>query len=364
MPSSNGELGASVLARVRASIECEHLFGRRASVLVAVSGGADSLCLLDCLARLGRSVARRLTVGHVDHGFRAASAADAAFVQATTEARGLDCTIVTVDGPGYMRTYRVGMEAAARALRYRALGMMAAERGASVVATGHTRDDSVESVLLHLIRGSGLAGLGGISPVEWLDLRMLGPGDEGGMQPLTIVRPLLNVTRSETAGYCLARGLAWRTDPTNADTRLLRNRVRQHLLPVLRTYNPAIDTVLGRMARVLRDDEQVLHHLAAQKQARLVSIDDGTARVSLAAWLRQPIGVQRRLAKRLVEQLRPGIEIGADAIERIRAVAQTGGPARAGLAGGLEVRRHGAELRIGQDRAHSARADGEGDGGR
>lgn len=200
-------------------------------VLVAVSGGADSLVLLDCLLAIRDALRLELVVGHVDHGLRAGSQADAVAVAAHAAALALPCLRVRVD-------VRAGaprgatLEQAARDARYAALHRMAGEAGSRRIATGHTRTDQAETVLMRMIRGTGPLGLGGVAPRR---------DDE-------VVRPLLCAGRDEVHAWAAAHALPVRPDPSNTDTRHLRNRVRAQLLPMLRDFNPRIESLLSELA--------------------------------------------------------------------------------------------------------------------
>ena len=296
---------------------------------MAVSGGADSLCLLDALVATVARPERRLVVGHVDHRLRATSSHDAEHVRAVAAGYGLRCEVRTIDVAGLAAAEGRGIEEAARLARYRTLRDLLIGPGTPVVATGHTRDDSVETVLLHLLRGSGRAGLGGISEDERFD--------RDSLPTLRIVRPLLGVGRADTVAYCDARGIRWLTDETNVDPRFARNRVRAHLLPVLRTYNPAVDQSLLRMARAIRDEDAWLDAVARRRWRRIGAVDDG-ATLSLPGWQRQPRAIRRRLVRLIAQSL--GVdEVGFEAVERALAVGSEGGPPRAELGGGLSIER-------------------------
>jgi len=200
-------------------------------VLVAVSGGADSVALLILLRDLRPVLSLDLVVGHVDHGARPSAADDADFVQCLVETLGVPFTLRRV----HCETRGRSFEEEARNRRYEALHEMAREVGATRIATGHTATDQAETVILRLIRGTGPLGLAAILPAT----------REG------IVRPLLCATREEVRDFLRSRGQAWREDPTNADRRFLRNRVRAEVLPLLRDLNPRIDFTLTALAEDL-----------------------------------------------------------------------------------------------------------------
>ena len=350
MPSSDADPVSRVVDTVRATIAEEGLLPPRGRCVVAVSGGADSICLLDVLARLHGP--RRLVVAHVDHGFRPESARDAAHVAALAEGLGVTCESVRVDGPALARTLGIGLELAGRILRYTALVEIAAGHRAARVATGHTRDDGSESMLMHLIRGSGLAGLRGIAASQTLDVGALALTGERGVPSaasarLHVIRPLLHVGRADTGAYCHARGLAWLADPTNDDPRHLRNRVRHHLLPVLRTYNPAVDAALERTARVLREDAAWIERHVRGRWRQMGTLDGDVVRIEATRFRRQPTGLQRHLVRHAVSLIgTAGETLGLDAVERALGVAAPDGPPRAQLGGGLVVTRAGDRLEI------------------
>ena len=219
-------------------------------VAVAVSGGADSLALLHALRVLAGPRRWRLAVVTVDHGMRPGSAADAAFVADHAKAIGLPARVCTLT-PGDLARHRpAGPEGAARAARYEALWPAADELGCSWLATGHTLDDQAETVLLQLLRGAGPDGLAGMA-----------------VRAGRLLRPLLGVRRAETRACCVALGLDWREDPTNADDGPLRNRVRQRLLPLLEELRPGATQVLARTAALAADERDWLDPLVAEALA-------------------------------------------------------------------------------------------------
>ncbi len=207
-------------------------------LVAAVSGGADSLALLHALHCLRDSHRLSLSVAHVDHGLRTTSAQDAEFVRESAAAIGLPCTVIAVDVP--RRPDGSFSEAAAREARYQALTSVGAQTGATVVATGHTADDQAETVLLHAVRGAGLAGLRAMSVLSDA------PIDDGA--GIRLFRPLLSVRRSETQAYCRELGLLPLEDETNDDIRIPRNLVRLKVAPLLERLNPQAVAALARLA--------------------------------------------------------------------------------------------------------------------
>lgn len=213
--------------------------------VVAVSGGADSVALLRALEAVP---VQPLVVAHIDHRLRGSeSDRDAEFVQELAARLGLPCRVKVVD----IASLGGNMEATARRVRYEFLAEVAAETSARWIATGHTAGDQAETVLLRLIRGSGLQGLRGIAAKRI-------SRDPTVTQGRAIIRPLLSVTRAEVLEYLSEIGQPFREDATNADSRFSRNRVRHELLPMLETFNPDVVTALAHLASQAGEAFEVL----------------------------------------------------------------------------------------------------------
>ncbi len=211
-------------------------------LVVGVSGGPDSVCLLHILAGLKKTLGVRLHIAHLNHMLRGAeSDADADYVSALAHELGIPATIERREVKAYQKAHRLSLEEAARDVRYAFFSEVACSLGADTVAVGHTADDQIETILMHLVRGTGLAGLRGMQPLS----TMRSPGGA----ELRIVRPLLEVSRAETEAYCAAQGLSPRSDSSNLLPNQLRNKIRSQLIPLLREYNPDIDEALLRLAR-------------------------------------------------------------------------------------------------------------------
>ena len=221
--------------------------------VVACSGGADSLALTDAMLQAGFA----MCVCHVEHGLRGAAAqADADFVLSWCAARGVRCEVCRVKAGEYAQVHGLSEEDAARQLRYRALASVLEKTGAAAVVTAHQQDDQAETVLLHLLRGSGLRGAGTVTI----------PADEAGQAPVSVqvLRPLLTLTGAALRAYCRARRLTWREDHTNAELRYTRNRVRRQLMPLLYSFNPNITKGLSRLAQVARADADFVRGAALE----------------------------------------------------------------------------------------------------
>ena len=200
-------------------------------VIAAVSGGPDSMALLELLRELQHEFRFTLGAAYFDHRIRADSVRERALVEHLCSSHGIPLFSGAEDVPSVRRRHRIGLEEAARIARYRFLEDAAAGWLADRVALGHTRDDQIETVMHHIIRGSGWRGLAGMQPQRGI-----------------FIRPLLGCTRAELVDLLRSRGIRYAIDKSNRDNRLLRNRIRNLLLPYLRrSYNPAIDDALVRM---------------------------------------------------------------------------------------------------------------------
>jgi tRNA(Ile)-lysidine synthase len=276
---------ARVLERVTATARKHRMFEARQTVMVACSGGPDSLCLLHALVLLRRLFRIRLAVFHFDHRLRAGSEADAAYVRRQADRLGLPFFLrEAIDRP------RAGqsVEAWARLARYAALTEVAAEAGADRAALGHTLDDQAETVLLGLARGGGLEAVAGIAPVA--SVPPLG---------LTAVRPLLSVTRQEIVAFCRALRLRPRQDPSNLDPRFLRNRVRGDVLPFLEErLDRNLRATLARTAEHVRSDAAYLEAVASDAAGRITTVLDEEVRLDAAALASLP----RPIAARVIRQ--------------------------------------------------------------
>ena len=257
-----------VESRVAAALERADYAGSGTLLLVAVSGGPDSMALLHCLVRLRESLGIRLHVAHLNHNFREEADEDARFVAATARTLGIPCSVGKADPTAYQKEAGISsFEEAAREVRYGYLAGIASEIGAQAVALGHTEDDLAESVLMHIIRGSGLHGLRGMAELSMWKGR-------DGTQSVALFRPLLEVTKQQTAEYCRTLGVSFRADPANRLLRFTRNRVRQQLLPELATYNPRISQALARLSRATGLETDFIDR-EVDKLWPVIAIEDG-----------------------------------------------------------------------------------------
>ena len=273
------------------------------AVLVGVSGGPDSVALLQLLREVGPSLRLSLEVAHVDHGIRGRqSRDDCEFVRGMAARLSLPFHLARLDlgeaaderGPG-------NLEARARERRYRFFAQVASERRMGKVAVGHNRDDQVETMLMWLLRGCGPEGLQGMPPA-----RPLARSPEGAGPPV-LIRPLLDVSREEILAFLESRGLDHREDPTNRDPRYLRNWLRGAVLPELRSRSDgAMERRLARLGGMLRSDHALLERQAAAAypgvarggaldRAGFLALDPGFRPRMARFWLRRELGTLRRI---------------------------------------------------------------------
>ena len=300
------------------------------TVLIGVSGGADSVALLHVLMNLASALRLRLHVLHVDHGLRPDSAHDAEFVRALGARLGVPVDAVGVSvGTG-------SVEAAARAARHAALEAAAERLGAARIALGHTADDQAETLMMRVLEGTGVRGLAGIPPVRG-----------------RVIRPLIESRHREAVAALTTAGLSWLEDPSNRDPRFFRNRVRHALLPRL-ADEAGGDLVarLGRLARRAREAVDALDSLAAAELSRLGRAEDDGALVlsrSALASLPRPVAAEvLHLAAGRFGSRAPLRAWGHRGLRRILADAQ---PRRAFRLGGVVLEVSGDRVRVGAARA-------------
>jgi tRNA(Ile)-lysidine synthase len=289
-----GENQPSLEQRVLGFIR-EHRLLPEDSLVVAVSGGADSVCLLHILANLQEELKIKLHIAHLNHQLRGAdSDADAKYVADLASKLGIPCTIEKRDVKGYQARERLSLEEAAREVRYRFLAEVAKSIGTGRAAAGHTKDDHIETILMHLIRGSGTRGLRGLQPSTlW----------QSGANGLTIIRPLLEISHEETEEYCRRHKLSPRLDASNLSLSPLRNRVRQQLRPLLESYNPAIAEALLRTGRITDDEISFFDEQVGRLWDEVIRQEGKTIILDKAAFEPLDPALKRYLLRAAVEKL-------------------------------------------------------------
>ncbi len=278
-------------ARLHRTLRSRHLVEPNQRLLVAVSGGQDSLCLIKLLLDLQPNWGWQLGIAHCDHRWRSDSQANANYVQQLAR---------TWETPFYCQTASQPLpsEAAARQWRYEALSAIAQANSYSCILTGHTASDRAETLLYNLMRGSGAEGL---QALTWR--RLLLPG-------LVLVRPLLEFTRAQTAQFCQDMQLAVWEDGTNQDLKYARNRIRQELLPYLQThFNPQVESALSQTAELLQAEVEYLEQAADQLLKRAEPEAEGMAssclRLNRRVLQAAPLALQRRVMRQILQQILP-----------------------------------------------------------
>lgn len=283
-------------------------------VVLGVSGGADSLCLLDLFARSGQPV----LVAHLNHRLRPEAGQETQFVAGLARERGLPFTSREEDVAAYALQERLSIEDAARRLRYRFLFETARDHGAAAVAVAHQADDQVETVLMHLLRGSGLAGLAGMAYVTT---------NPAWDPKIPLLRPLLGFWRDEIEAFLRDRGITtFVEDESNRDTAYARNRIRHEIIPFLEARYPGVKERIHRLAGLAGEDEALLREITGQAWAGLL-VDERDRRLILhMPGLRgQPAGIQRRLLREVYRRLTGSLlELDASDVQRALDFVQSG----------------------------------------
>ncbi|MCJ7589648.1 MAG: tRNA lysidine(34) synthetase TilS [Candidatus Aminicenantes bacterium] len=230
-----------LVAQFRKTIECRGLVRPGDRILIAFSGGPDSTALLSLFLAVRGELRLKLALAHFNHRLRPAAREDEAFARLTAKKLNLPIAVGSGNVRAYAARRRMNLEEAGRELRYAFFKNAAKKLGADKIATGHTADDQAETVLMRLLRGTGLRGLGGIRPLA-----------EGG-----VIRPLLEIERKDIARWLAAQRLDFRTDESNLDLRFFRNRIRHEVLPLLKRIEPKAVSQLGRLALILQDEEDL-----------------------------------------------------------------------------------------------------------
>ena len=309
----------------------------QSTVLVAISGGADSVALLRGLVMVAPEFGLRLAAAHLDHGLRGEeSRSDAEWTARLCQQLGIPCEIAHEDLPAFARASGLGLEAAGRRLRYDFLCAAAGRAGCGFVAVAHTADDQVETILHRIIRGTGLAGLRGMPRRRRLS------------ESVELIRPLLEIRRSTVRGWLTAHGHGFREDPTNRDESFTRNRIRHRLIPLLESeFNPQAAAAILRLAQHADEADEALSTLARRLlDQALLDCSANACRLDCRMLAQQPSYLIRESLRLLWEDLGwPLQAMGSAEWTRVAAlVLEDGGAAT--LPGRIQVIRRGELLVI------------------
>ncbi len=286
-----------LISKVRKTIEKYGMLTRGDRVVVGLSGGPDSVALIYLLHSLREKYGLALHIAHLDHRIRGQeSRDDAIFVKGLAERLDLPIIEREIDVPALVKRERLSLEEGARKARYQFFSDAAHDLRARRIAVGHTADDQAETVLMRIVRGSGMEGLGGIAPVSEVDM---------GSTSVVIIRPLIEVWRSDIERYLKEEGLDFREDSSNQDQSFLRNKVRLGLIPYLgKEYNPRIKEVLVRMGEILRDDYDYLSKEVEKVFLDIANIRDREVSLEAMRLRRFPQAIQRGVLRKAIEVVR------------------------------------------------------------
>lgn len=315
-PKKLPKIASAVWREVVAAIE--RVVAWPVPMVIAVSGGADSLCLCECMRLVAKTLPIQPLVAHFNHQLRGAeSDADAEFVRAFAEAQELTVQIGRGDVAAHAQRERVSIEVAARHLRYDFLAQIALAHAAPFIVLAHHADDQAETLLLRLVRGTGVAGLQGMRPISPL------PIPNPHTEHIKLLRPLLRTPRADIEAFCAAHGLIYRQDSSNDDPQHLRNRVRHELLPLLSQYNPGIRAVLANLAETAAEDNDIVT-IATQhafEQLLLPTGEGESFRLNRNVWRGLSIGLQRATLREGVRRVQGDLtHLKFVAIEEARSV--------------------------------------------
>lgn len=303
------------------------------ALVVAISGGADSVSLLDACVRLHQrgKLPVKIFAAHLNHLLRGEeSDDDEAFVRRLAEKRGVECLIERIAVADFARTAKRNLEATARRIRYDFLARVAGKFGAKLVCTAHTLDDQAETILMRLLRGTGAEGLRGIREVSPLG------------KTAKLVRPMLRVSRAEVLAHCTTYDLEFRHDSSNFSPELTRNRIRHDLIPLLQKFNRRSNEAIIRTAELIATDDDCLGQVAARALAE-VRMDIGLNAKLLKTY---HLAIQRRVLRLWLEEARGDLlRIDAVHISALESLIQRPEGGRViELPGGGQVRRKSGVL--------------------
>lgn len=292
-----------IIKRIEKTIVQKALINEGESVLVAFSGGADSVCLLYALKNLEDKIGFKVLAAHLNHGLRGEEAdRDEEFSKDFCKKLGVECITSNCDVRKYAKTHNLSEELAGREIRYSFFFSVMEERKIQKLAVGHHLDDQAETVLMHLIRGSGIDGLSGMRHKRG-----------------TIIRPLLDFEKQEILDFCRRENLDFCTDLTNFETDYNRNKIRLDLIPKMREFNPAVSKTLAKTAKILADEADFLEDIACEKAKEL--IDENSCRIS--ELLSVHPAIRRRVVRKMIEAVKKTKkDISADYIDKVLSIAE------------------------------------------
>ncbi len=319
--------GPILLQSVRRQIRQHEMFLGGERVLLAVSGGVDSIVMLDVIARIAPLLKLSLAVAHFDHGLRGEeSKKDAEFVVEAAKSRGLRTYVGRGDAARLAEAGKISVEDAARRVRYQFLSRVAKKMDFQMVLTAHNANDNAETLVMNLLRGTGVSGLAGIPPMRTLT--------DGTI----LARPLLDTERSSIEEYANETSLTWREDETNAQKKFTRNRIRHELLPMLATYNPSIIGTLNSTTEIMRGVEHYMSHAVDLATKKVVgNTTDEEVELNIVHLKHYLPAIQSELIQRVVSRTFDVPAISYGAVERVLGLIWKESGSKAEIGGGLSA---------------------------
>ena len=302
-----------LIRTINHTLKSHNLFPEKSRILVACSGGPDSMALLYLLQDIAthRHTKYKLGVAIVDHSIRPESKDEVLWLRNQVDTLGLPFYTTTFDVSSLSKDLKLSEETVGRQVRYQWLNEIAQSEGYDYIAVAHHKDDQAESILAHLIRGTGLNGLTGMAVVS-------------NDYDVPVIRPLLDVTKAELLAYLEDREVIYCIDSTNDDIRYQRNRIRHRIIPELEAVNPAVVDAIVRLGSSVNEDVMVISDLTARTFDKLVSIGDDEVRISRRALRQEPLAIQRRLWQRLVNTIDPELMLTSAHQEQLLDIVNTG----------------------------------------
>ena len=302
-----------LILTINHTLKSHNLFPENSRILVACSGGPDSMALLYLLQDIAthRHTTYKIGVAIVDHCIRPESKDEVLWLQHQVEELGLPFYSATFDVPHLSKEHKKSEETIGRQVRYQWLNEIAQSEGYDYISVAHHKDDQAESILAHIIRGSGLNGLTGMSVVQ-------------SEYAIPVVRPLLDVTKENLLAYIGTKHISYCVDSTNEDVRYQRNRIRHRIIPELEAVNPAVVEAIVRLGSSVNEDVMVISDLTSRTFDKLVSIDDDEVRISRRALRQEPLAIQRRLWQRLVSTIDSDLTLTSAHQEQLLDIVNTG----------------------------------------
>ena len=302
-----------LIRTINHTLKSHNLFPENSRILVACSGGPDSMALLYLLQDIAthRHTTYRIGVAIVDHCIRPESKDEVLWLKHQVEELGLPFYSTTFDVPRLSKEYKKSEETIGRQVRYQWLTEIARSEGYDYISVAHHKDDQAESILAHIIRGSGLNGLTGMSVVQ-------------SEYAIPVVRPLLDVTKENLLAYIGTKQISYCVDSTNDDVRYQRNRIRHRIIPELEAVNPAVVDAIVRLGSSVNEDVMVISDLTSRTFDKLVSIGKDEVSISRRALRQEPLAIQRRLWQRLVSTIDPDLTLTSAHQEQLLDIVNTG----------------------------------------